>query len=363
MNYLTIFLAVLLGSFNPQLDGDYVFRPHTGFGISAGYTLTVDDIRLNPGVEYTGAYKPSTWSSDLLTGPRQAHRAALGLSYGPFALNLSQEFGSSLKESLSGSLGFHADTYTLDVQYTGFAAMPRADSPFTLWYPFGSGSQGAPVSSSARIRSLAVNGEYAFSRQFTLLSVYDGRSVQRRSHGSWLVAAGYRRGWEVLDAEDTQLIYVMRRFGRFATDQVSLGGGYAFNWVLFHRDAESPADLQGLRNLTFNITAIPLLTCYNGALSQQYKERYDWGFEPGPYTEEIAKSYRSCGRIQPNFTVRTGLVYHVGRFFVNACASYSRFALSGKQVRIESSGQGAAFFSLNKTAADWTVSLRLNYLF
>lgn len=93
----------------------------------------------------------------------------------------------------------------------------------------------------------------------------------------------------------------------YRTYQFSLGAGYSYNWVLYHRNAVSSKDFRDLRNLTFNATAIPLLTLVN--------EMRMTHVIPPNAKEEVFPVH---GGIRPNALVRLGLCYTFGHFYINS---------------------------------------------
>ena len=48
-----------------------------------------------------------------------------------------------------------------------------------------------------------------------------------------------------------------------------MGGGYSVNFVPWHRDPVGPRD-EGLRNLTVNLTAMPVITLFNHLKTTSY---------------------------------------------------------------------------------------------
>ena len=340
-----------------RLDPEYVFQPRKGWGAGAGYELRSNSMELCPSIEYTGSASPSSRSVNLRVGPRMAHLALIQATYGPLTLGLSQEVGAAFTKNRYNFLGFTSTSFAVDVRYSSYSDIPEC----TLSTPAGA-SVPLTVNAPAQVRDLVLSGVYAFGKRFTYQAVYNGRSVQRRSGGSWLAAARYMRGRIILDPQDAALMGNLGGYGRYVTNQVSLGGGYSFNWVLYHRDAPSTTDLRGLRNLVFNVTATPLLTLYNGVTYQQYQQvkGYDYGFPE--YSDQIVNTYRSAGRILPNFMTRAGFVYHFGHFYVSAWGEYTRFELSSKERRIDNSTT-TSFFSQKGSFSSWSVNVKLNYGF
>lgn len=182
--------------------------------------------------------------------------------------------------------------------------------------------------------------------------------VQRRSAGSFLVAAKYMYGNFQMDASDKVLVSLVNGLARFETSQFSLGAGYSFNWVPYHRDAVSPHDLRGLRNLTVNVTAVPMLTLLNAITSHQYA----YESKTFDYVMDDAQKYRMYSRIQPNFTARAAICYNTGRFYVNVWADYTRFVFRNR-ARTFSLADGDIALAQHGEFSSWMVNLQLNYRF
>ena len=64
--------------------------------------------------------------------------------------------------------------------------------------------------------------------------------------------------------------------------QASIGGGYSVNFVPWHKDPVGPRD-EGLRNITINLTAMPVLTLVNRLRTSIY----EWDEDGNPTNEKI----------------------------------------------------------------------------
>lgn len=97
-----------------------------------------------------------------------------------------------------------------------------------------------------------VSGFYIFNhRKFSYPSAYTGKLVQKKSAGSFLVGAKYLHSNIRLPEQSTVVSSLVLDLIGYSTHQVSIGAGYSFNWVLYHRDAQTSKDIRRLRNLTF----------------------------------------------------------------------------------------------------------------
>jgi len=171
------------------------------------------------------------------------------------------------------------------------------------------------------MRNLTLDAFYAFNRhKFVYNAVYSGRSLQRRSAGSWLISGKYLQGDFSLDDKDP-IWEQLKNLQRYSTQQVSLGGGYSFNWVLLHRDPGDPKTAEGLRNLTVNATVTPMFSFYNHIQTEQN-------------TPNGISKVRYQG--QPAFspTLQGGLCYTGGRVNVIVKAEYERFGFQGVETEV-----------------------------
>jgi hypothetical protein len=171
------------------------------------------------------------------------------------------------------------------------------------------------------MRNLALDAFYAFNRRrFVYNAVYSGRSLQRRSAGSWLVSAKYLQGDFSLNDKDP-IWERLKDLRRYTTQQVSLGGGYSFNWVLLHRAPRDPKTAGGRRNLTLNATAMPMFSLYNHIQTEQNMP------------EGLLKvRYKGQPAFSP--TLRGGLCYTGGRVNVILRAEYERFSFQGVDTEV-----------------------------
>lgn len=172
----------------------------------------------------------------------------------------------------------------------------------------------------ARMHSFSVDGFYAFNgRHFAYTAPYAGKMLQRRSAGSFLVAAKYLQGDLALDGNDSFVIALSNSLGRVETRQVSLGGGYSFNWVFLHRDPSDPVTGKGIRNLTLNVTALPQASFYTTIDAFSY------------VNGQPAEQTHIDGKLSMTLTGHAALCYSWDRFSVNAQAHYNGFGFRGAQ--------------------------------
>lgn len=168
----------------------------------------------------------------------------------------------------------------------------------------------------AVMKELYIDGYYVFNnKRFAYPAVYKTGLVQRHTAGSWMLAARYMQGSLYNSPEASWDSYNM--LDCFYTLQGSIGGGYSVNFVFWHRDPTGP-HMKGLRNITLNLTAMPMITLANYMKTSSYE--YD---ESGANTGE-KESKVWCYPV-PNYIGSAGLCFSVNRFLFSAQFTYNRF--------------------------------------
>ena len=289
-----------------KLDSTYVFQPFKGWNFSTTYKARWDKIGIDAPAEFSVMDAGKTeFLVRLNVVDDITHHVGLGAGYGPISLGYSVAIGRGNKKDKHLSFDwtdtrfaiqlYHSkihDTGTCSLEIKGNVAGEIQDIPTTasLW---------------------RVSGFYIFNhKKFSYPSAYKGKLVQRKSAGSFLVGAKYLHSNITLPEHSTVVSNLFLDLVGYTTYQASIGAGYSFNWVLYHRDANTRKDIRSLRNLTFNVTAIPLLTFVN---EMRMTHSADYGKEIVPIH----------GHIQPNALAKVGLCFAFGHFYVNGSFEYN----------------------------------------
>ena len=207
--------------------------------------------------------------------------------------------------------------------------------------------------------NVIVDGYYAFNRKkFSYTAAFDGKTLQRKSTGSWIVGAKYMQGGFTVNPKDNIILSVSQGIGKYSTYQFSLGGGYSFNWVLFHRDPETSRDLARLSNLTINLTAMPMLTVFNRTETARYKQT-----ESFVYTDENAVKVAMMGNIQPNFIARAALNWTAGHFFLNLWTDYCVFRFYNEKRSFNAGSDMLSEMAQSGKFTHFRVNFSLSYRF
>lgn len=307
------------------LDSTYVLQPRLK------WTVALEGETVRTGADLHSALTLSDFTGDnaeivhgtMDTGMQYQPTRKLGVAagYGFLRFGYGVDLGKKKGDRSSMfSFGLNSSFYGGQIHYYKIRQLPRG----TLVV-----GEDAPIDLSSQypgeLRNLTVEAFYAFNRhRFVYSAAYQGRILQRRSAGSWLVTAKYLQGDFSLDPADP-IWHRLNDLQRYSTQQVSIGGGYSYNWVLYHRDPADPQTAAGLRNLTFNATLLPMLSFLNHIQTEQD-------------TEEGSVQVRYRG--QPAFapTVRGAVNCSFGRVNLNLIAGYNRFGFQGVETEVSQEG-------------------------
>ena len=300
-----------------SLDPAYALQPNLkwtatmgGSGLRLGADLH-SDIRLTDYLESGTRVINATLETGMKR--RLYKKMIFGISYGDLGFNLGFEVGKlSPKRNTYFNFGTAGSYYGARVQYYKtheyVEGMLRFEDDE---YP----SVKLTSENPCQTRDLTIDGFYAFNRRkFVYTSTYGGRIVQRRSVGSWMVAAKYLQGDFTLN-DDVQAS-LLNELNRYSTKQALLGAGYSYNWVALHRDPRDLKTWKGLQNLTVNLTAVPMLSLVNDLYAQK-----------GTGKSKTRTHY--LGRMAFSPTLRAGICYAWDRYYVSIQTSYNRFGFHG----------------------------------
>lgn len=321
---------------NKKLDSAYVYQRPAHWNVSVG-----------SGLMQTGVDQTTTFTVDggvpcsVKTGLQEGLYKNVGfkLGYGSLALGYNFEIGhkSALKRK----------SFSFDLLMAGGGVQIQYyDIQDKLSYSVESGQAGTDgynaysgVSNDpGRLKTLVIDGYFCLNRStFVLSGAYRNTKLQARSAGSFLIGGKYRQGDFSLVSDQAQAGFGSPLL-RSGSAQLSLGGGYSFNWVPLHRPARD-AYGKGLRNLTFNITAMPLLTLYN-------KMVFTTGESSGPMIGKLGFSYTS----------RAGLAYSFSRFGLNLYGAYDVFPFVSSRP-VESGSAEVGPVSTSARFRNWQIRL------
>ena len=330
------------------LDSMYVFQT------PLKWTVSVESERLSPrasllcdfSAKVSSGEGTTTRNGSLELGleDRACQKIGLAAGYGSLRLGYGIQLGKKGGErNKYFGFGINSASYGGQIRYYKVHPCPSGSIAYAGGAPI-------PLTSTlpGELRSFAIDAFYAFNRnRFLFNATYTGRHLQRRSVGSWLVTAKYLQGDFSLDPDDP----IGTRLGgahRFATRQLSAGGGYSFNWVPIHRD---PVDHThgGLRNLTVNATVLPMASFLNILRTGERKNK------ESVQSENV-----------PTFTpaLRGAVCYTRDRWSFCAEAAYSNYSFRGAERDVAYPADlEPAHVKTSGTFHDFTVKGKINLHF
>ena len=276
--------------------------------------------------------------------------------YGNLSLGWNQKlFGDKEFKNSNLSFDFTSSGYAFQFQYMDFTHPMGYELsigvPDTDDYSDTSGETENP----ARLRAFIADVSYSFNRRsFAYSAVYKGDKVQRRSAGSFMFGSKVING--LVEIAPEELISAMSAgVSRYTTTQVSFGGGYSYNFVALHRQPDESTG-KGLRNLTFNLTAIPMVTLFNKFSSTTYEVDDNVGeFVQGPTTS-------MNGNLLINYVTRAGMIFSKENKYFSLYGSYDSFSFKGK-MSIPYKDQYINDCKITGRFARWSVGLRFGVKF
>ena len=209
----------------------------------------------------------------------------------------------------------------------------------------------------ASLKSITIDGYYVFNnKRFAYPAAYKMGLVQRRTAGSWMLSARYMQGELYNSPEAAWDTYNL--LDCFSTMQASIGGGYSVNLVLWHKDPVGPRD-EKLRNLTVNMTAMPMITLFNYLKTTSYF-----------YDDEDQHSGEKVSKVlcypMPNYIGSAAVSLTLGRVYFSTQFTYNRFYFRSSDAF--NSNQTYLNYDLDDlnfrgTFHDWTLKALLVYRF
>lgn len=345
------------------VDTTRIYQPKAGFSISTFSTIQKAgfDVDVDFAIDFDDVHQIGLSQYSLTENP--CKKIGLEVGYGKIVLGYGLEVGppSAWKKSSLG-LGIIGKSWGAKFNY------------FKITNPFKSslilGEAGGDdfiqdefiTEEAAVLKSFTIDGYYAFNnKRFAYPATYKVGMVQRRTAGSWMLTARYMQGSLYNSPEASWDSYNL--LDCFTTLQASVGGGYSVNFVLWHKDPSGPRD-KGLRNLTINLTAMPMITMVNYLKTTSYKFNYDE--ETGVMNNVSEKVSKIWCYPMPNYIGSAAIGLTLWRFFFTTQFTYNTFyfrsshAFKNNQLDIPDYVDGLTF---KGSFHDWMVKGQLVYRF
>jgi hypothetical protein len=343
-----------------ELDPTAVYQPAPRWSVAVSGELHQAGITQDSMLDCTYTYPEeegggtmdiqASASNKLLGGLDKG--IGLQVGYGNLSLGWNQRIGSDkTNTNTTFSFDYLAPGYALQLQYFDFRRPVDYDTKIYLADALAFDESGQ-TEKPGRMTSFIADAFYAFNRRsFAYSAVYKGNVVQRRSAGTWMFGVKYLQGQVEYDPDE---FIADLMFGMVEQDtrQISFGGGFSYNLVPFHR--QPGADGQGLRNLTINLTAIPMVTLFN-----QFSSTLSNVMENG--NQVLTKNVMN-GKMHLNYVLRAGAIYSWDRLFVGISGSYDSYSYKGStNVPEEMSDEEYRFDKIHSSGrfSRWSASLKL----
>ncbi|MBR3709874.1 MAG: DUF4421 family protein [Bacteroidales bacterium] len=299
------------------VDTTCIYQPKPCFslglfttGQKAGF-----DVDVNFGINMPDG-SPLTGISSYSLGEGLCKKIGLEAGYGNVGFGYGLEVGprSAAKKSsfafniVGKSWGLRLNYFKITNQFISGLTLGEESDEFYLHDKFTSEEMAA-------LRSFTIDGYYVFNnKRFAYPAAYKMGLVQRRTAGSWMLTARYMQGNLYNSHEAAMDSYNL--LDCFATMQASVGGGYSVNFVPWHRDPVGQRN-EGLRNLTINLTAMPVITLFNYLKTTSYE--YDEDMNLGEKTSKVM-----CYPM-PNYIGSAAVSLTMGRVYFSTQFTYNRF--------------------------------------
>ena len=363
---------------NPKMDPEYIYQISPHLTVSPWYTFSTTDVRLDNDLK--SEVDGLTGLLSLRFNDHSTHQAGLGVGYGPISLSLGMEFGKKEDFSKSNSFRFFSSRYGLQVRYNKVSEPISGNLDFSS---LGLDPLDFVTMRHGRLKFLSTDAYYSFNPKFSYNGAYGGRAIQKKSSGSPIVVGKFMLSDLRIDPHDIDIVSLLGETGRFSERQFSLGAGYSYNFVFLHRDPASGLD--GFRNITFNLTAAPVLTVVDNVYTSKYSyPEWDevqrayldqWGYPSYDGARDFdivfdmyanrckdGERQKLKGHVQPNFILRSGMLFVFNHINVNLDISYNMFHFdSGKM----ETGPVSDRYTVRSKGnfSDWLASVKLSYCF
>ena len=192
-----------------------------------------------------------------------------------------------------------------------------------------------PLIDPISVKTVSLDAYYLFNgKRFSYCAAYDQSVIQKRSAGSFMVGAMYYySNIEYDQGLNADFIFFMNDVGRMKQNTISVGPGYAYNFV-------------PCKGLLISAMAMPMITFYNRLDSWNYNSDYrkkiidddiseptvlDYVIYPSEGKDMITypekKEYKDThhSKITMMLDARLSITYNFGDWFINAYGQLNNF--------------------------------------
>lgn len=317
------------------VDRRYIDAPREPWQIIARGNINQTDLKMKSTIDggsmFQGVQGNIRWEPTIRTSP--STYAGFWAGYRGYGIGYSWNVGGDKGSILT--FGATGGSYGINLRIHNF----ETDEP-EVWYAgnfqddasgqyrYESRSETTFTWNPIRTRTLLLDGYYLFNgKRFSYAAAYDQSVIQKRSAGSLMAGAMYYYAHTRYDSnEDADFILLMNDIGRIKQWQLSVGMGYAYNWV----------PVQGL---LVNVMAMPMLTCLNRLKVWRFGSNYrDMALDSQMHIDDelnideyqiwpLGESSQNS-HMTLNLDARLSITYQWSRYFVNAYGQFNRFSYS-----------------------------------
>ena len=310
------------------LDRNYIELPEKPWQIILQGNVNRSDLKVKSNIDgqiFSPDWGTICWEPQIMSDISTYAGAWVGYrSYGlGYSKNLNGKGGLLQFSAVDGRYGFNLRinrfrTDEPEVRLSGY--MPDwNEAKFNYW-----------LTDPIRVRTLTLDGYYLFNgKRFSYSAAYDYSVIQKRSAGSLMAGAMYYHSSVAYDKGiDADFILFMNDIGKMKQSQLSIGAGYAYNYV-------------PCKGLLISAMAMPMLTVYNRVDTWRYHSKLRekaLDNRQNPSTDDgdveldmedfviwpVGKETHHS-RLTYNFDARLSITYNMGNWFFNANGQFNRF--------------------------------------
>lgn len=244
-----------------NVDSNYVYQQPLGFNVSLTGNLSRQSVLVTNRI--VSVYGSNTTDGVVSNKLQENLYRNVGflVGFGRLGAGWSFNLDPAEEQQLSTfQFSFRGNKWGVNLNYLAFSQLSLNH------YDVNSVSSGTPAGFSfddtsadaSRMERFTVDAYYVINaRRFAYPPGIAGNMVQLKSAGGWMLAARYMRG--ALDIKHE----INTGVDRVGMDQVSLGCGYSYTWVLYSRRPIDTKSGKGMRTFFVNGTVMPMLTLFN----------------------------------------------------------------------------------------------------
>lgn len=288
-----------------------------------------------------------TWEPRIKTKPY--YYAGAWVGYRGFGIGYSTKVGGGSGKiftagATGGSYGVNLRIHSFDTsepEITFAGSFLNKDDP-SKGYEYTSETATAYLTSPIKARTMMLDAYYLFNgKRFSYAAAYDQSVIQKRSAGSFMVGAMYYHSRMKYATDDNaSFIFMMGNIGKMKQSVLSVGAGYAYNWV-------------PCKGLLINAMAMPMLSVVNHYKTWRYDSNFrhdaldgvevdddpldflNWRIWPmtdnDPSEQKAVESKNS--KVGINIDGRLSVTYQWNRYFVNANGQINRYPYKNGDIK------------------------------